>query len=348
MSKEVPPDVTSEQYARLNERRFGSRNPERVENPVWEWMARTYANPYRVRGAFGVDSFGDQPPGWCVLRHGMPGVLMPDGRRISIAGEHEDHYDPEFCIYNDVIVRKGDEVEIYAYPRDVFPPTDFHTATLVGETIWLIGTLGYPEDRVYTRCQVMCLDTKSYEITTIEACGDAVGQLFKHRARPLEDGVTIEVRGGQHLLRLEEKELGRPNTSVYRFDTRSCEWSVAGDATPWRRFVFTSSDECSIDLDDVPEWETGEILRELPYELHPAWPREHDEDFSRRVHTLIIDEVPVCIVMDFDELRVDVEGDLAQHGIGEVLRSLRDRLRRSGFDAPPPEEQPFEPVYHGM
>jgi hypothetical protein len=35
-------------------------------------------------------------------------TLLPDGRAIQIGGEHEDYYDPDFCIYNDVFVHEPD------------------------------------------------------------------------------------------------------------------------------------------------------------------------------------------------------------------------------------------------
>jgi len=33
-------------------------------------------------------------------------------------------------------------LKIYGYPKGVFPPTDFHTVTLVGHKIIVIGCLG--------------------------------------------------------------------------------------------------------------------------------------------------------------------------------------------------------------
>jgi hypothetical protein len=64
--------------------------------------------------------------------------------RFWSRGEHEDHYDPDFFIHNDVVVRTPDgEVAIYGYPTEVFLPTDFHTATLLPASIVLIGSLGY-------------------------------------------------------------------------------------------------------------------------------------------------------------------------------------------------------------
>ena len=46
---------------------------------------------------------------------GAAQVEMADGPIITIAAEHEDCYDPDFCIYNDVVVEQGDDVEIYGY-----------------------------------------------------------------------------------------------------------------------------------------------------------------------------------------------------------------------------------------
>ena len=67
---------------------------------------------------------------------------------VFIAGEHKDHYDPDFYIYNDVVVQHPDgRIDIFGYPREIFPPTDFHSATLVGDRIVLIGNLGYPNKR---------------------------------------------------------------------------------------------------------------------------------------------------------------------------------------------------------
>lgn len=74
---------------------------------------------------------------------------LPDGRLILIGGEHEDFDDPDFCIYTDVTVLdgfwRGEErgVQLHIYPRDFFPPTCFHTATLLGGRILLFGSLCY-------------------------------------------------------------------------------------------------------------------------------------------------------------------------------------------------------------
>lgn len=80
---------------------------------------------------------------------------MPDGRAVHIGGEHEDYYDPDFFIYNDVTVVGPDgSIKIRGYSRGVFPPTDFHSATLAGDAILIIGRLGYPDQRVAGRTPV--------------------------------------------------------------------------------------------------------------------------------------------------------------------------------------------------
>ena len=82
-------------------------------------------------------------PVWCAQRFGQSITFLEDGRVVQVGGEHEDSYDPDFCIYNDVFVHEGEAIRIHGYPEDVFPPTDFHTATLLGREIVLIGSLGY-------------------------------------------------------------------------------------------------------------------------------------------------------------------------------------------------------------
>ena len=74
-------------------------------------------------------------------------------------------YDPQFFIFNDVVVYdpQSDSYELYRYPTYVFPPTDFHTTTLLGDSIRIIGNLGYKQDRgdvtpVY-RLQLETLDS---------------------------------------------------------------------------------------------------------------------------------------------------------------------------------------------
>ena len=48
-------------------------------------------------------------PTWCFSRFGQSETVLPDSSRVLIAGEHEDWYDPDFHIYNDVVVIRPDK-----------------------------------------------------------------------------------------------------------------------------------------------------------------------------------------------------------------------------------------------
>ena len=128
----------------------------------WEWMVRGSEDartrddsskendpavlahsPYDVRRYFGREGDYAAGPIWNFERMGSTRTPHPDGRMICIGGEHEDYYNPDFCIYNDDDVLDLDgSIEIYRYPKDHFPPTDFHTAILLGERVIIIGQLG--------------------------------------------------------------------------------------------------------------------------------------------------------------------------------------------------------------
>jgi len=125
---------------------------------------------------------------------------LPDGRWVQIAGEHEDHYDPDFCIYNDVIIHHGKGgFEILGYPEEVFPPTDFHSTTLVGEWIYLIGNLGYPATREAFGYQtpVFRFHTGSGKIERVATSGESPGWIHSHQAK-LDHG-SIRVFQGKVL-----------------------------------------------------------------------------------------------------------------------------------------------------
>ena len=73
----------------------------------------------------------------------------------------------------------------------MFPPTDFHTATLCGDEIIVIGNLGYGADRQPGSTQVMRLSLDNFSISRIETSGAMPGWISEHRAR-LDDGkITV-------------------------------------------------------------------------------------------------------------------------------------------------------------
>lgn len=216
--------VTVDQFNRARSRRFGRTNPEAIDEPFWTAMIRAGVSGYEATQWFkGPSSLGTTPV-WCARRFGQSLTFLPDGRIVQAAGEHEDAYDPDFCIYNDVFVHDpAGGVTIFGYPDDVFPPTDFHTATLVGRHLWLIGSLGYAERRRPGHTQVLRLDTRDFSIARIDTTGPCPGWISKHRAA-LEGERAIRVWGGKVETRDGAKADYVPNTGAFVLDLDRAAW----------------------------------------------------------------------------------------------------------------------------
>jgi ankyrin repeat protein len=215
--------VSRDDFRRAPTRIFGQNNPERMNQPFWEAMIRCGASAYEARITF-EDSGGNAArPIWCAQRFGQTLTLLSDGRAIQIGGEHEDFYDPDFCIYNDVFVHEHDgSIAIYGYPDSVFEPTDFHTATLVGNSIYLIGCLGYQEARRYGETPVYKLNVDSLRIDRLSPRGEQPGWIYKHRALVVSSH-EIRIWGG--LIATESStESEEPNVSCFVLDVDRLVW----------------------------------------------------------------------------------------------------------------------------
>lgn len=215
-------DATPEDY-RLGFRAcWGDHNPELLDRRFWQAMIRSGIDAYVAPELSGGTR--DDCPVWCAQRFGQSLTLLHDGRAIQIAGEHEDHYDPDFYIYNDVFVHYPDgRIDIFCYPKEVFPPTDFHTATLIGDAIYIIGRLGYPGSRQFGETPVYCLDTNTLQISYIKASGDQPGWISKHRAAAA-GSCEIRVWGGKISAITNDKETYEDNQESWVLDTSLLRW----------------------------------------------------------------------------------------------------------------------------
>jgi ankyrin repeat protein len=204
--------------------RFGAANPEHMREPFWESMVRSGVSAYQARQRFETDSTASAAEVWCAQRFGQSLTFLPDGRIVQIGGEHEDAYDPDFCIYNDVFVHAPDgSIELLGYPESVFPPTDFHTATLIGDSIYVIGSLGYAGRRVYGSTPVYRLDTRSFRIEPVHTAGASPGWLYRHRA--VQNGPReIRVWGGKLVTLEGTKEQHAANTASFVLDISGLHW----------------------------------------------------------------------------------------------------------------------------
>ena len=223
---DLEPDFSRETFLEWRHPRSGTENPAQMHSPVWEWFVRTGLNAYAGNKKFqGPSSFGFEPC-WCNDRMGQTAMDLPDGRLVLIAGEHEDYYYPDFYIYNDTIVlHKDGEVEILGYPREVFPPTDFHTSTLTGEHIIIIGNLGYPEDRMPGQTQVFTLNVRTLAMGRVAATGERPGWISRHTAELTADDNSIVVKGG---------EIWRADATLLE---NLDEWKLRLDDWRWERLT---------------------------------------------------------------------------------------------------------------
>ncbi|RYG35237.1 hypothetical protein EON81_13335 [bacterium] len=229
-SKHILDGVSRETYLAFRYVFEGTANPQDINDPFRLAMVRSGSEAFYAQKHFedpidyGKINHLRSPVVWCFDRFGQSTTILPDGRIILIGGEHEDFYHPTFCIYNDVSVFDPDgTITILGYPFSVFPPTDFHTATLVDSSIYIIGSLGYPGSRggpipVY---RLSCADLR---IERVETSGEQPGRIFKHAAKITADG-NIQIEGGKSISFEGPRETTVLNTGRFILNLQTLAWS---------------------------------------------------------------------------------------------------------------------------
>lgn len=338
----VDPALTPDLFMEWRTPRFGEANPDRMNNPVWEWLIRSRLSAYQAGQRFNGPSAMDAGPGWCFDRFGQSSTELPDGRTLLIAGEHEDYYDPDFYIYNDVVVlHPNGRIDIFGYPAEVFPPTDFHTATLVGDQIIIIGSLGYQDQRKSGTTPVLMLNVSSLAISVVETSGQPPGWIHEHEAILEESGNSILIRhgkldrGGEDTSLVENVDEWRLHLSDWRWervtDRRWPRWEIIRrDRKPnhlwqirqaiWSRRVGqieeldTKMQELEHELSSRPDLDLVEKLfrPKTPHEPIP----EKENEFN--VSKIKVQGVVVRYVAESHSIMMTAEGDLAP-GVAKSL-----------------------------
>jgi ankyrin repeat protein len=223
--------ATRQAFRRGRTRSFGASNPERANQPFWQSMIRSGMTAWAAAKRFEPGKRQGGPPVWCAQRFGQSLTFLPDGRVVQIGGEHEDYYDVDFCIYNDVFVHALDgSIAIYGYPEADFPPTDFHTATLVDDHIYVIGSLGYAGARRFGETPLHRLDVRSFRMERLSATGDAPGWIFRHRAIAVSPR-EIAVSGGTIATLDGDKQSDAENGETYVLDLERLRWRRGAGAS---------------------------------------------------------------------------------------------------------------------
>ena len=324
----------------------GSSNPQRMTNSVWKWLVDSRLSAYQANELFHGPSDG---PCWCFARFGQSCTTLSDGRTVLVSGEHEDYYDPDFFIYNDVVILSPDgDIEIFGYPTSAFPPTDFHSATLVDRDIVLVGNLGYPQERRKGATQVFALGLDHWQLRPLRTEGVGPGWIHGHTAQMENDGRGILISGGE-VDPCDETSLVE-NIDDWRLNLADWRWERL-TTRRWVRFEAFREDKRRLHL-----WEIGQALwskkvgwadaaeseRKLTLELgspvrldtlpllyRPEVPHEtlpeDPEDY--KVHRIRVSGVVVRYVENNFNVLVTVEGDLPGDGIEQIRGDLIGKLQ---------------------
>jgi len=331
-------EISRELFDQERRPRFGNANPERMTLAFWEWMVRggeapatdgesglgklgfrmregklksTYG-PYRARDLFNIPLNREEGPIWTFDRMGATRSQLPDGRVVCVGGEHEDFYDPDFYIYNDVIVLgPNGQVDIYGYPKEVFPPTDFHTATVANDRVVVIGSLGYPNERRSGHTPVYMIDLLQFGISEITTSGEMPGWISEHESSydPLKGVITV--KGGQLVQEKDGKQRIHGNFEDYALDTHSWAWRRL-TSRDWREFSIRQKKGTFV-LEQRPEPEA--LLVGIDHALVLC---EGKEDVR-----FLVAGISVSLTIGIVEIKVIVQGSLSDALSAHMLEKIR-------------------------
>lgn len=224
------PPISREEYLHSSRLFLGNSNPQDITDRFKLDMIWSGCDAYSARDYWDdPPSYSPRDPAWCNSRFGQTTTCLSDGRMVLIGGEHDDWYDSEFKIYNDVIVIDPEgNTRVYGYPEDVFPPTDFHAAVAFENGIYIIGSLGYTRHRLSTWCPVFRLDLASYAIEEVKTYGDDPGRIHRFTIQEVSPGI-FEIWGGQVIQRMIPYKLNDwtvvPMEVKFQLDLHSKTWT---------------------------------------------------------------------------------------------------------------------------
>ena len=356
-SREPGPEVTPKLFRKWQNAVRGTSAADDMTNPVWLWLFRGRVDPHhasekfksRLGSVFSRASYPSEPR-WAGCRMGQSCTELSDGRVFWIAGEHEDYYDPDFFIYNDVIIEHPDgDVQIIGYSESSFRPTDFHSATAINndQAILLIGNVGYADERDVGHTQIYSLDTKSLVLEEIASSGNLPGWISHHDARLADDSNSIIVRGGEVMT----KDGLLENIDDWSLSLSNFVWTRL-TMRKWVRFQVSRSDGQGLHLwqydmrrfaleypragvdreDDLAEQIGGEPNMDAfnalynPPVIHSTVQRDPEEEGDWRAMRILVDDVCVRYTDDMEHLTVTVEGELPASVIESISSDLRNKL----------------------
>ncbi|MDB6110757.1 MAG: hypothetical protein JWR69_2507, partial [Pedosphaera sp.] len=231
------------------------------------------------------------------------------------------------------------------YPRDVFPPTDFHSATQVGDHIIVLGNLGYPEDRKLGTTQILTLDLATFAIASVQASGASPGWIHGHAVELSADRRSILLRGGKLERGGEDKSLVE-NIDDWRLHLADWHWERMTERR-WLRWDVRRSDGQRNHLWEIQQavwsrsvgWdkELREQMEQLEEELgirpnldlvenlfRPPIPHEVMDQVEDEYNVFRnkLAGVVIRYVVDMHSIQLTVEGGLSQTSVDAVTSDL--------------------------
>ncbi len=198
--------------------------PSLNHEAIFQWRMKEDFSPYHIRQHLEKLGYTIEQPIWTFLsRMGQSKTLLPDETKVFIGGEYEDFYDPDFRVYNDIVIQKPDgEIQLWNYSLEQFPATDFHVAHYDknSHSIFLIGNLGYPETRKEGITQVLKVNLKTMNIEQLACFGKMPSWLNHHEMKVINDD-ELEFKNGYLI---KEKKYLR-NLYTWRLSLRTLEWT---------------------------------------------------------------------------------------------------------------------------
>lgn len=344
--------------------KFGTKNPTKIDSKFWQYgiakrnengtdegydgRLSAYALNEKFNSNIKKESYCEKSPTWCFNRLGRT-LTRVDNKEIYIAGEHEDGYDPDFNIYNDVVVvDENDNIDIYTYPENVFPPTDFHSATLIKpETILIIGNLGYSKNRQHGKTQVLSLNIKTFEIQQIETFGENPGWIHEHRAVLSKDKQSVIINGGK----IDEKDQDflQDNLDTFALNLTDMKWSKI-TTYPFPNWSYARKDKKRNAINEIRSYYNYDHKREkdnyykksiwkalgyLPaekllkqlYDIDGFETEYIEKGFDdHRVVKIKINGVSIKIKEDWHTIKMVAEGEISEENLQKIQQGILKNL----------------------
>jgi len=205
-------EVKKDDFLEWHSPRYGTDNPTQVDSNFWKQAIAQRHCAYTIEKKYCTEDSFKNYPIWCFERYGQS-LNKVNGKEI---------------------------------PKDIFPPTDFHTATLVDEeTLLIIGSLGYSKDRQTGITPVYSLNINSFQITKVNTTGENPGWIYEHRSIVSKDNKTVKITGG-----IIQREHLWDNLDEWELDLQTSTWSRLSHIT-WPRWKLTRTDRKRTNFSEI-------------------------------------------------------------------------------------------------